>query len=305
MADADPEARNGQAPFEPAALPKGLRWLRASEPGRSWLASLPPLVEECVARWSLRVGAPFADSYVSLVLPGKMPEGADVILKIQFPHRESEHEAAALVEWDGDGAVRLLAHDSERHALLIERCSPGTHLSEASGVDALGVLIGLLPRLWQPVSEPFASLGEEASRWAEGLPRQWERAGRPFEKRLVDAAVDILATLGESPHERVLLHQDLHADNVLRAQREPWLVIDPKPLAGDRELGVAPIVRSYELGHSRTHVIGRLDRLTRELGLDRERARGWAFAQTLAWAFEGDDALPRHVETARWVLEDG
>lgn len=51
---------------------------------------------------------------------------------------------------------------------------------------------------------------------------------------------------------QVLLHQDLHADNVLRAGREPWLVIDPKPLTGEREFGVAPIVRSFELGHGRS-----------------------------------------------------
>jgi streptomycin 6-kinase len=99
----------------------------------------------------------------------------------------------------------------------------------------------------------------------------------------------------------VLLHQDLHAQNVLRAEREPWLVIDPKPLAGEREFGVAPIVRSLELGHSRRHVVGRLDRLTGELGLDRERARLWSIAQTIAWSF--GSRFRQHIETARWLLE--
>jgi streptomycin 6-kinase len=75
------------------------------------------------------------------------------------------------------------------------------------------------------------------------------------------------------------------------------------PANSERELGLAPIVRAYELGHGRAQVIGRLERLSGELGLDRERARGWAFAQTLAWCFEGDEVLPRHVETARWLLE--
>jgi streptomycin 6-kinase len=97
----------------------------------------------------------------------------------------------------------------------------------------------------------------------------------------------------------VLLHQDLHADNVLAAQREPWLAIDPKPLAGERELGIAPVVRSRELGHSRRDVLRRFDRLTSELGLDRERARGWAIGQTIAWGF----GLTAHAEVARWLLE--
>jgi streptomycin 6-kinase len=85
-------------------------------------------------------------------------------------------------------------------------------------------------------------------------------------------------------------HQHLHGDNVLRAEREPWLVIDPKPLVGEREFSVAAIIRAHEFGHNRTATIERLNKLTGALGLDRERARLWALAQTLAWAFEGDRA---------------
>ena len=70
----------------------------------------------------------------------------------------------------------------------------------------------------------------------------------------------------------ILVSQDLHAGNVLSANREPWLLIDPKPLRADREFSLAPIIRSPELGHSRRQVLRRLDRLTGELGLDRERA---------------------------------
>jgi streptomycin 6-kinase len=50
-------------------------------------------------------------------------------------------------------------------------------------------------------------------------------------------------------------------------------------------------------------VLRRLDRITSETGVDRERARGWAIGQTVAWAFEGDRVLPRHVETAGWLLD--
>jgi streptomycin 6-kinase len=120
---------------------------------------------------------------------------------------------------------------------------------------------------------------------------------------MVDAAVQTLTDLASTPTDQVILHQDLHADNVLSAERQPWLVIDPKPLVGDPAFSAAPIVRSYELGHGRQAVLHRLDRVTSELGLDRERARGWAFGQTLAWAFEEDRALPRHVETAAWLLD--
>jgi streptomycin 6-kinase len=72
----------------------------------------------------------------------------------------------------------------------------------------------------------------------------------------------------------------------------------PKAAQLEREFGVAPVVRAYELGHDRSVVLGRFDRLTSELGLDRERARLWSFAQILAWAFEGTEVLPHHLETA-------
>jgi streptomycin 6-kinase len=217
---------------------------------------------------------------------------------VQRPHRESEHEAAALELWDGDGAVRLLRHDAEAHALLLERCVPGTPLSAVGQDAALDVFVELLPRLWKPAGEPFRPLADEAARWAECLPRQDWR----FAPELLEAALEALRELPGTQGEQVLLHQDLHAGNVLAAEREPWLAIDPKPLVGERAFGIAPIVRSRELGHSSRDVLHRFDRLTAELDLDRERARGWAIAQTLAWAFDGE-LHQTHIETARWLVQ--
>ncbi|HZS29024.1 MAG TPA: aminoglycoside phosphotransferase family protein [Candidatus Angelobacter sp.] len=99
------------------------------------------------------------------------------------------------------------------------------------------------------------------------------------------------------------MHQDLHGDNVLRATREPRLVIDPKPLIGEREFSLAPIIRDYDFGHSRADVISRLDRLTSALNLNRERARLWALGQTLAWVSDDSKTSKEHVETARWLWE--
>ncbi len=280
----------------------GLAWMETTAAGRAWLARLPGLVEECVDQWSLELGTPFPYAYASLAAPALLPDGGEAVLKICFPHRESEQEGEALRTWDGNGAVRLLAHDTERWALLLERCRPGTSLREAGPEAALDVFTGLLPRLWVPAGRPFRPLVEEAAWWAESMPENWARSGRPFERRLLDAALRALHELPSSQGEQVLLHQDLHADNVLRADREPWLAIDPKPLAGEREFSLAPIARSFELGHSERAFRARLDRLSSELGLDRERARGWAIAQTVAWSFDSE-YLAQHAETARWLLD--
>lgn len=283
---------------------KHLRWLRRLPGGDAWLASLPELVATCAARFRLDVGEPFHDGCVSFVAPALRDGRDEVILKIQFPHRESVHEAEALRRWNGDGAVFLLDHDADNSALLLERCAPGENIATLGCEGALDVYVNLLPRLWVPARAPFVSLADEAAHWADGLVSEWIETGRPFERRLVDAALDAIGALSRTQGDSALLHQDLHAGNVLRAERQRWLAIDPKPLCGDRELGIAPIVRSHELGHDRKLVLRRFDRLTAELGLDRERARLWTIAQTVAWAFDDDGgADARHVETARWLLE--
>jgi streptomycin 6-kinase len=258
--------------------------------------------EECAHDWHLTLGARFPAS-LSAVFAVTSQDGTPAVLKVRHPaDRESEHEAEALRSWNGAGAVRLLAHDSARRAMLVERCVPGTPLSSRRADDALDVLIGLLPRLWVPAAEPFTPVAEEAARWTRNLEGEWEAAGRPFERRLLDIALDLLRSLPASQGPQVLVHQDLHGDNVLAAEREPWLVIDPKPLLAEREFALAPILRSTELGHTRGDVLHRLERMTAELGLDRERARLWCVAQTIAWAF-GPELIPTHLDTVRWLLE--
>jgi streptomycin 6-kinase len=282
-------------------LPPKLKWLEASSDGREWLRQLPAHVNACADRWSLRLEAPYQESYVSIVFPVAVADGSPAVLKVQFPHPECAYEAEALRRWNGEGAVRLFAHDPVHHALLMERCEPGDPLSGIDADEALEVFTDLLPRLWIDADKPFMSLHDESIGWVEQLPSSWERSGRPFEIELLNAALGALDVLRGTQGEQVLLHQDLHGDNVLRAKREPWLVIDPKPLVGERAFTLAPIVRASEFGHSRKCVVDRLDKLTSALGLDRERARLWALAQTLAWAFEGDRVLGQHVDTARWL----
>ena len=268
----------------------------------AWLERVPELVEQSVAEWELTLGEPYVAGAAGYAVRAELPDGTPAVLKLIYPHREAEHEAEALKVWDGDGAVRLLAYDADRWAMLIERCEPGSLLATVEADAALDVLIGLLPRLWKGVREPFRPLADEAAWWVDYLPTEWERAGRPFDRRLLDEAVELLETLSASQGEQVLLHQDLHTDNVLAAQREPWLAIDPKPLLGEREFAVAPIVRDFELGHSRRGALHRLDRLTSELGLDRERACGWTVGQSVAWAFDST-YIRTHLETVLWLWE--
>jgi streptomycin 6-kinase len=203
---------------------------------------------------------------------------------VQLPDDdESEHEAEALHFWDGRGAVRLLAHDPAHRALLLERCRPGTPLGTRYGDEELAIAAKLMERLWCPPSGDLAwrRLDDVAERWRRELPQRYSGP-------LLDEALDTLATLLPTREELVLCHQDLHGGNILRAEREPWLAIDPKPIVAERAYDTVAIVRDAR--PTRDELRRRLDALSELLGLDRERMRLWGLVKTLAW----DD--PREAE---------
>ncbi|MEX0850515.1 MAG: aminoglycoside phosphotransferase family protein, partial [Gaiellaceae bacterium] len=166
----------------------------------------------------------------------------------------------------------------------------------------------VLRRLWSPAPDErcFRSLAGEAKRWAQKLPLEWDALGRPFERRVLDAAVAVCVELGPHQGERVVLHQDFHGGNVLRAEREPWLAIDPKPLVGEREFDAASLLRDrrWLLGRSgdAARIRRRLDILSSELDLDRERTRRWGIAHALAWGFSGHKVEADMIECARLLL---
>ncbi|MGH3077041.1 MAG: aminoglycoside phosphotransferase family protein [Gaiellaceae bacterium] len=257
---------------------------------QEWLWALPELAAELAERWDLTLEAPIETPH-SLVVPA-----GDAVLKLNAPsHVEADREADALERWAGSGAVRLLARDDDCHALLLERCVPGTRLWDA-GADDPTIVAELVPRLQVEVDDahPFALLADEADRWAEEVPRWYTDAGEPFERELLDRALDVYRTVDRSAS--TLVNQDLHGGNILRAEREPWLVIDPKALVGERELEASGLLRNAQ------SVSRWLDLLV-ELGLDRERARGWGVAHNLAWAWdERRGWVAGHVGEARRIL---
>ncbi len=271
-------------------LPVALRENWRSE--QEWLDGLPGQVAELASEWGLAPEEP-VDTPHSLVVPA-----GDVVLKVNAPsHYEADHEADALASWDGRGAVRLVARDDRQRAFLLERCRPGTRLAD-SGADEAAVVGELLPRLWLDAGEPFRHAADEARRWAEDVPARYELGGRPFERSLVELAVDVFRTA--VPDATTLVNQDLHGGNILGAKREPWLVIDPKPLVGERELdAVGPLRNAAWTGG--TPAVRRWLDVLAGIGLDRERAQAWGVAHALAWGWDDEGWSPESVEAARLI----
>ena len=286
-------------------VPEALGWWRRVPGGAAWLDSLPSIVEECAERWSLRIGAPYPDGHVSCVVEAEREDGTPAVLKVNFPEDESRLEPHALAHWGGRGAVRLLADDDATRTLLVERCDPGGQLWSVEDETATRIAAGVLARLWRPApAEPtFRTLAAAAARWEVELQAGWERLGEPFERRLLTEGIAACRELGADQGEPVVLHQDFHGGNVLRAAREPWLAIDPKPLVGERAFDAASLLRDrrWLLGGSgdAARVRRRLDQLVAELGLDRERMRRWGIAHALAWGTSGQKVQQDMVECAR------
>ena len=275
---------------------------------RAWLEGLPAAVRELERRWSLTLGPPFDGPEVSAawVAPAQCADGTRAVLKIGLPHMEADHEVDGLRFWDGDPTVRLLDANDALGAILLERCDPGTHLRSIPEVEQDVVLAGLLRRLWRMPSapHPFRRLAEMVASWgAETIvdEKRWPDPGLVREGlRLFDE----LSRAGAA--DEVLLSTDLHAGNVLAAQREPWLVIDPKPFVGDPAYDATQHLWNCE-SRMREAPFATIDGFADLLEVDAERVRLWTFARAAAeprdeWDEETMDPGPsaRAVGSDRW-----
>ncbi|MFI8828105.1 aminoglycoside phosphotransferase family protein [Streptomyces sp. NPDC053431] len=281
------------------------RW--NGEAGRAFVAALPARAEEFAARWGLRLSGRSMYGAASLVLPAVRADGTRAALKLQLLDEETEGEPVALRVWAGDGAIRLLEHHPETGTLLLERADETRHLSGVGDArKAVGVLADLLARLVAVPAPPgLRTLGGLAAEMVAAAPRAAERLADPDEAALLrDCAAAVREVVAE-PRDR-LLHWDLHYDNILASEREPWLAIDPKPLSGDPGFELLPaLTNRWDPDPAETR--WRFDLLTERLGLDRARARSWTLGRVLQnglWdVADGEPALdPDQVSIARNLL---
>lgn len=272
------------------------------EPGREWLGALPTLLAHCARRWSLTLAAPFPNLSFNYVAPVVMSDGTEAVLKAGVPNKELRSEVAALRVFDGRGSVRLLDSDPDRGLLLLERLHPGAVLTaladEAHDDEATRIAASVMRGLWRP-APPGHDFPTTAD-WGEGFARLRARFGGgtgPLPQARVEEAEALFAELLASSAAPVLLHGDLHHDNILSAGRQPWLAIDPKGVVGEPAYEVGALLRNlWTDRHAHQNPARLLERrahrLAEELGLDPARVRGWAVAQAVlsaVWGIEDND----------------
>ena len=255
---------------------------RKSPGGAAWLDRLPGILSSIQRQWSLRVETPFDNEEVSCawVAPVALSDGTSAVLKIGLPHMEGQHEIDGLRFWDGDPTVRLLRADHDLGAMLLERCQPGEALRSMPEPEQDTVISALLRRLWRLPSAPypFRPLSVMTKHWSDRTladAERWPNTG------LVREGLRLFEELPRTAPAEVLLATDLHAGNVLRSQRKPWLVIDPKPFLGDPAYDATQHLFNCEV-RLRSDPDGLIRRIADLLGVDHERIRLWIFARAAA-----------------------
>lgn len=262
-------------------------------PVRAWLEVMPEAVAHYLDAWGLVAGPPYEPGgNTAWVAPVRTSDGEELVLKVGMRHPEADHEAAALRLWDGAGAVRLHrdAYDARSLALLLERCDPGTPLAHVPEPEQDIAIADVLQRIWSTAlrgDEPFEPLAVLCRTWADETEERLVGGGYPGDLGLVRTAV---ALLRDRPSQQrgpgdVLLGTDVHAENVLAATREPWLLVDPKPFVGDPAYDVVQHLLNcrQRLLADPLGVTARIAGLT---STDLDDVRAWTFARAaceLAW----------------------
>ena len=278
-----------------------------SDDGRSWLARLPDILDEYTRRWEITLEPPFPLSY-NYVAPATRADGTRAVFKCGVERGPVGCEIAALQHWDGDGAVRVLEADMPAGVFLLERLSPGREIIAIDDADATRIAARLMRRLWRPApaEHSFPALTD----WGDAFRLLRERHGggtADLPAKAVDRGEALYFDLVASQAERIVLHGDLHHWNILSAEREPWLIIDPHGVLGEPAFEVGAWLRNpvgepeepYEerfllnQPDPRSVLDRRLHIFAEELAIDRQRLRDWGIAFATLSACWSDESSHR------------
>jgi streptomycin 6-kinase len=283
----------------PAVFVRNVLGVYGEGRGRAWLAGLPALLADRAAAWSLTLGEPYPLTY-NYVTRATREDGRPAVLKLTPPAGELRLEAAALRHFDGAGAVRLLEADLDRGAALLERAEPGellTAVQERDDDEATRIAADVGLRLHRPAGEDLRTVEDWADAAFGWLRRRYGGGTGPLPAALLDRAEAEHAELVASSAPPVLLHGDLHHDNVLTSARG-WLAIDPHGVLGEPAYEAAPLLRNPVGLGARPDLAAVLSRrvpiLAEAYGVDEDRIRGWGRAHTavsLIWSHQDGGAV--------------
>ncbi|GAB3952019.1 aminoglycoside phosphotransferase family protein [Kribbella albertanoniae] len=258
---------------------------REGTAGTAWLATLPAIVSELVDRWNCTPDGDWMHGEVGVIVPVQR-SGEPLVLKVSFTHPGNVHEPDAYTAWNGRGAVHLYERADEHYAMLLERAHPTTLRDSDADVAVVG---GQMSRLLAiPAPDGLPRLQDRADEWAAELQKDMAEFSGVLPDAVVARAFGVIDELVREQPD-VLIHGDLHHRNILSADREPWLAIDPKGLIGDPAYDAVTFMKARTLVLMQGDLLGGM---TRELAayceaaeLDQARVRRWIQLELVRTAY--------------------
>lgn len=281
--------------------------LRGKEKGQKWLNGLPEIIKKYESKWGLKSLGSFPVLTFNYVEKVKTKNGEYLVLKIGFPGDiEFTKEATALRLYGGNGAVRVINEDVEDCVLLLEGCDPGKSLHTLNDeTKETLIFTNVAQRIWRRPSEDsmFENISSEIKDF-EWYFKNPKKVDNYLPKDLIMKAYETFKHLVETQHESILLHGDLHHDNILSSDRG-WLAIDPKGVIGEKAYECASFIfNPYKQFNEQQELINaeflgnRIDRIAGNLRLDKKRITQWAFVKrvlSVVWRIQD---LGQEDETA-------
>jgi streptomycin 6-kinase len=215
---------------------------REGQPGAAWLAALPGIVDELLERWDCSPDGTVLHGQVGVIVPVRRQAAGPAVVKVSFPHPGNVHEPDAFAAWRGRGAVSLYARDDTRFAMLLERAETSTLAGLGDGDKAAQIAGRICRRLAIPAPPGLPRLRDQAAAWADEIRGDALEQAHGLSRRAVEMAAATARELGTDQPD-LLIHGDLHATNVLPAEREPWLAVDPKGYAGDPAYDAGMVIK--------------------------------------------------------------
>ena len=259
--------------------------------GQEWLDRLPTIITACEERWDLSIQSPVSDLSFNFVASATKEDGTEVILKIGVPNPELITEIEALRVLRGRRVARLLEADNNLGALVIRRLTPGEPLSALRSDEEATMIAAQLMRDL-PAPEPPAHRFPTIGRWALAFDRLRERfagASGPLPMRMVEKAERLFTELQTSSPGEMLLHGDLHHDNILSDGDAGWVAIDPKGVIGEPAYEAArfqhnPFPGFLSMDRPQLVAERRVDILASILQVERSRLLAWGFFDAMLGA---------------------
>lgn len=264
-------------------LPSLVRRRALAEGHERWLAALPGIVADLAAEWELRPGAVLEGGSAGLVVAVTDRDGGEAVLKVMPPESSSLHEIVALRLAAGRGAAAVLRSHGQGAAVLLERLGEPLSAAQLPAVEALEVMADTVAAMWRAVP---AEVDLPTGRWKAGwlcdwIERAWQRQGRPCPRGLVESALAALErrVAADRGDAAVLVHGDVHADNVLRRRGGGWALIDPDGLRAEPEYDLGVLLREVP---AEEDLRGWAVRLAARNGCDPVATWDWGLAELVS-----------------------